>query len=76
MTDRSLPPGAGEVLFPRALALIDDIQKHGGLADPSLGDLGDCGTQHQFETAAEIIARSYITEVIAPLRVTFSISRW
>lgn len=33
MTKR-LPSGAWEILFPRALALIDDIQKHGGLTDP------------------------------------------
>lgn len=29
-----LPPGAWEVLFPRALRLVDKIQRHGGLADP------------------------------------------
>jgi Nucleotidyl transferase AbiEii toxin, Type IV TA system len=29
-----LPPGAWEVLFPRALQLVDDIQRYGGLADP------------------------------------------
>ena len=30
----SLPPGAWEVLFPRALRLVDEIQRYGGLADP------------------------------------------
>jgi predicted nucleotidyltransferase component of viral defense system len=34
MKPQSLPAGAWEVLLPRALALIDDIQKHGGLTDP------------------------------------------
>ncbi|MEK8027112.1 nucleotidyl transferase AbiEii/AbiGii toxin family protein [Ideonella sp. BYS139W] len=29
-----LPPGAWEVLFPRALRLVDEIQRHGGLANP------------------------------------------
>lgn len=29
-----LPPGAWEVLFPRALRLVDEIQRYGGLADP------------------------------------------
>lgn len=29
-----LPPGAWEVLFPRALRLDDEIQRYGGLADP------------------------------------------
>jgi hypothetical protein len=31
---RSLPSGPWEVLFRRALRLVDDIQRHGGLADP------------------------------------------
>jgi hypothetical protein len=31
---RSLPSGPWEVLFQRALRLVDDIQRHGGLADP------------------------------------------
>ncbi len=31
MKPQSLPAGAWEVLLPRALAPIDDIQKHGGL---------------------------------------------
>ena len=31
---KSLPSGPWEVLFERALRLIDDIQRHGGLADP------------------------------------------
>ena len=31
---RSLPSGPWEVLFQRALQLVDDIQRHGGLADP------------------------------------------
>ena len=31
---RSLPSGPCEVLFQRALQLVDDIQRHGGLADP------------------------------------------
>ena len=31
---RSLPSGPWEVLFQRALRLADDIQRHGGLADP------------------------------------------
>jgi hypothetical protein len=31
---KSLPPGPWEVLFERALRLLDDIQRHGGLADP------------------------------------------
>ena len=30
----SLPSGPWEVLFQRALRLVDDIQRHGGLADP------------------------------------------
>lgn len=30
----ALPSGAWERLFPRALALIDEIGKHGGVADP------------------------------------------
>jgi hypothetical protein len=34
MTDRSLPGGAWESLFPRALLLIDDLQQHGGLSHP------------------------------------------
>ena len=31
---KSLPSGPREVLFQRALRLVDDIQRHGGLADP------------------------------------------
>ena len=31
---KSLPSGPWEVLFQRALRLVDDIQRHGGLADP------------------------------------------
>jgi arsenate reductase len=31
---RSLPSGPWEVLFQRALRLVDDIQRHGGLANP------------------------------------------
>jgi hypothetical protein len=31
---RPLPAGPWEVLFRRALRLVDDIQRHGGLADP------------------------------------------
>ena len=31
---RSLPSGPWEVLFQRALRLVDDLQHHGGLADP------------------------------------------
>ena len=31
---KSLPSGPWEVLFQRALLLVDDIQRHGGLADP------------------------------------------
>ena len=31
---RSLPSGPWEVLFERALRLVDDIQRHGGLSDP------------------------------------------
>lgn len=31
---KPLPSGPWEVLFQRALRLIDDIQRHGGLADP------------------------------------------
>ena len=31
---RSLPPGAWEALFPRALTLIDEIRTYGGIADP------------------------------------------
>lgn len=31
---RSLPSGAWEALLPRALALIDEIRSHGGIADP------------------------------------------
>lgn len=31
---KSLPSGPWEVLFERALRLVDDIQRHGGLADP------------------------------------------
>jgi len=31
---KTLPPGPWEVLFQRALCLIDDIHLHGGLADP------------------------------------------
>ena len=31
---KSLPSGPWEVLFQRALQLVDDIQRHGGLADP------------------------------------------
>ncbi|MBQ0959127.1 nucleotidyl transferase AbiEii/AbiGii toxin family protein [Ideonella sp. 4Y11] len=31
---KPLPPGPWEVLFERALRLVDDIQQHGGLADP------------------------------------------
>jgi hypothetical protein len=31
---KSLPSGPWEVLFQRALMLVDDIQRHGGLADP------------------------------------------
>lgn len=34
MTGRRLPGGAWESLFPRALALIDDIQRYGGLNNP------------------------------------------
>lgn len=34
MNADSLPNGAWESLFPRALALIDDIGKYGGMADP------------------------------------------
>ena len=30
----SLPSGAWQSLFPRALALIDDISRYGGIADP------------------------------------------
>jgi len=30
----ALPSGAWESLFPRALMLIDDIRKYGGIADP------------------------------------------
>ena len=30
----ALPSGAWEGLFPRALMLIDDISKYGGIADP------------------------------------------
>ena len=29
-----LPPGAWEQLLPRALRLVDEIERHGGLADP------------------------------------------
>lgn len=29
-----LPAGAWERLFPRALTLIDEIARHGGVADP------------------------------------------
>jgi hypothetical protein len=29
-----LPPGPWHVLLQRALLLVDDIQRHGGLADP------------------------------------------
>lgn len=32
--DRSLPGGAWQALFPRALILIDEIRKYGGIADP------------------------------------------
>lgn len=31
---KSLPAGPWEVLFQRALRLVDDIQRNGGLADP------------------------------------------
>jgi len=31
---KPLPAGPWEVLFQRALRLVDDIQRHGGLADP------------------------------------------
>lgn len=31
---RPLPRGAWEALFPRALALIDEVRIHGGIADP------------------------------------------
>ena len=31
---RSLPSGSWEVLFQRALLLVDDLQRHGGLTDP------------------------------------------
>lgn len=31
---KSLPSGPWEVLFERALRLVDDIQRHGGLKDP------------------------------------------
>lgn len=34
MKTDSLPSGAWESLFPRALALIDDISKYGGMANP------------------------------------------
>ena len=34
MKTDSLPSGAWESLFPRALALIDEISKYGGMADP------------------------------------------
>ncbi|QHE85744.1 nucleotidyl transferase AbiEii/AbiGii toxin family protein [Hydrogenophaga sp. BPS33] len=34
MKPRSLPGGAWKKLFPRALALIDEIGQYGGLADP------------------------------------------
>ena len=29
-----MPPGPWEALFPRALALIEEIRTHGGVADP------------------------------------------
>ena len=32
--NRQLPSGAWEVLFPRAITLIDEIRTHGGIADP------------------------------------------
>ncbi|MFT4103679.1 MAG: nucleotidyl transferase AbiEii/AbiGii toxin family protein [Burkholderiaceae bacterium] len=32
--ERSLPGGAWQVLFPRALILIDEVRKYGGLASP------------------------------------------
>lgn len=31
---QQLPPGVWEVLFPRALCLVEEIQRYGGLADP------------------------------------------
>lgn len=34
MRSRKLPRGPWDALFPRALALIDDISKYGGIADP------------------------------------------
>lgn len=34
MNANVLPSGAWESLFPRALALIDEISKYGGMADP------------------------------------------
>jgi hypothetical protein len=34
MTPGTLPPGAWEALLPRALALIDEIRRYGGIDDP------------------------------------------
>lgn len=34
MKSRSLPGGPWEKLFPRALALIDEISRYGGIKDP------------------------------------------
>lgn len=34
MKSGSLPGGPWEKLFPRALALIDEISRYGGIADP------------------------------------------
>jgi hypothetical protein len=34
MKQRPLPTGPWEALFPRALTLLDDIGRHGGIADP------------------------------------------
>lgn len=34
MRPATLPGGAWEALFPRALALVDDIERYGGLRDP------------------------------------------
>ena len=34
MSGRPLPPGAWESLFPRALQMIDEIRKHGGVSEP------------------------------------------